>query len=257
MEKDSLESRMREFEDFNPKILKNIWIVARLDGRRFNKLTQKMKLQKPFDESFQCVMAEIVKKIMKDSGVKIIYGYTESDEISLLFHRNDDSFNRRYNKIVSVLPSMASSIFTKQTGYLCSFDCRISHLPSVENVLEYFLWRQNDSHRNALNGYCYWTLRKKLNSRDATKYMEKLPSNLKHDLLTENGINYNNILNWHKTGTGVYFKNTEVNGFNPVKKENILTVRRKIFEDKNLPFGEKYSFLIKNLIIEGEEVRGK
>ena len=250
MKKDDFEKRMREFEDFNPKILKNIWVVARLDGRGFNKITQKMNLIKPFDDSLQKVMAEIIRKIMIESGINIIYGYTESDEISLLFHKDNNSFDRRYNKIISILPSFASSIFTKETGYLCSFDCRISHLPSLENVIDYFMWRQNDSHRNALNGYCYWTLRKKMNSKEATKYLEKFPTNLKHDLLMENVINYNNIVDWHKRGTGFYFKKTKINGFNPIKKENVLTDRRKIFEDKNLPFGEEYSNLIKKIMFD-------
>lgn len=250
MKKDNFDKKMKEFEDFNPKILKHVWIVARLDGRGFNKLTQKMNCEKPFDDSFQLVMGEIIRKIMTESGIKIIYGYTESDEISLLFHKYDESFNRRTNKIISVLPSLASSIFTKKTGYLCAFDCRISQLPSLEDVLDYFRWRQNDSHRNALNGYCYWTLRKKMNYKEATMYLEKLPSNLKHDLLMENGINYNNIINWHKRGSGFYFKQTKVNGFNPITKENIITTRRKIFEDKNLPFGEEYSNLIKKIIMD-------
>lgn len=248
MKKDDFDKKMKEFEDFDQKILKNIWIVARLDGRGFNKLTQKMKCEKPFDDLFQQAMGKIIRTIMIESGVKIIYGYTESDEISLLFHKDDDSFNRRWNKINSILPSIASSVFTLQTGYVCAFDSRISQLPSVENVIDYFMWRQNDSHRNALNGYCYWTLRKKMNSKESTKYLEKLPANLKHDLLMDNGINYNNIVDWHKRGTGFYFKKTEVHGFNPITKQKVITDRRKIFEDKNLPFGEEYSNLIKKII---------
>ena len=35
-------------------------------------------------------------------GFNIIYGYTESDEISLLFHPNENTFNRKQRKLNSV-----------------------------------------------------------------------------------------------------------------------------------------------------------
>lgn len=248
MKKDDFEKRMLDHESFNPKVLNGIYYVLRLDGRGFNKLTKSMKCKKPFDDEFRNVMAEIVRTIMQSSGFKIIYGYTESDEISLLFSKYNDSFDRRINKLISVIPSIASSVFTNKTGIICSFDCRISQLPNDQDVIDYFRWRANDSHRNALNGYCYWTLRNRMSGRQATKYLEKFPKEKKHDLLIENGINYNDVLTWHKNGTGFYFIDIEIEGFNPKDNIKVKSIRKKLIEDLDLPFGLDYSVFIQNLL---------
>jgi tRNA(His) guanylyltransferase len=34
-------------------------------------------------------------------------------------------------------------------------------LPNTELAVDYFRWRNEDAHRNALNSHCYWLLRKK------------------------------------------------------------------------------------------------
>lgn len=256
MDKYTFDKKMKEYEDFNPRILKSVYWVARLDGRGFSNLTKKMNCKKPFDDDFQKIMGKVINHLMLKSGIKILYGYTESDEISLLVNKEDDFFNRRINKILSILSSLASSVFTHNTGgIICSFDARISQLPSMENVVEYFRWRQNDSHRNALNGYCYWTLREKMNYTEATCFLEKMSKSSKHDLLMGNGINYNDVTNWHKRGTGFYFKETTIKGFNPLKKQEEITTRKKLFEDKNLPFGEEYSDFIKKIILGSENVK--
>lgn len=248
------DEKMRTFEDnLDTKILPNIWTVARLDGRSFSKLTNTMKCAKPFDDKFQFYMAQVVKYLMTSSGIKIIYGYTESDEISLLFSKDMDAFNRRVHKLTSILSSLAASVFTSNANVISAFDCRISQLPTIENVIDYFRWRQNDSARNALNGYCYWTLRNTMSKRKATSFLENMSKNQLCDLLMKNNINYNNIVTWHKNGTGFYWESILKQGFNPIKNEKVNVLKNILKEDTNLLCGEEYSQFIKFLCIGKEE----
>ena len=51
----------------------------------------------------------------------------------------------------------------------------ISQLPTVDLVVDYFRWRSEDAHRNALNSHCYWMLRKGgLDAQQATKQVKGL-----------------------------------------------------------------------------------
>jgi hypothetical protein len=54
-----------------------------------------------------------------------IYGYTESDEISLLFRRDWNLFDREVEKLVSISASIASATFTLACQRLAHFDSRI------------------------------------------------------------------------------------------------------------------------------------
>ena len=109
-------------------------------------------------------MVNTVKALM-DAGFRIIYGYTESDEISLLFHPADNTFGRKVRKINTTLAGEASAAFSLALGQAATFDCRVVPLPNADRVADYFLWRQEDSHRNSLNAHCYWALRGKGSAR--------------------------------------------------------------------------------------------
>ena len=162
MKFDELDQKMRLFEELNDQfVLPNIFIVARLDGRSFTRLTKEVhQFKAPYDAKFRDYMIETVKNLM-NCGFRIIYGYTQSDEISLLFHPDENSFQRKVRKLNSVLAGEASAKFSLLLKDIACFDCRISQLPNIELVIDYFRWRNEDAHRNALNSHCYWILRKK------------------------------------------------------------------------------------------------
>jgi len=124
MKFDELDSRMRVFETASDHcVLPGIWIVARLDGRSFTKLTRGIMrtskgdlLQTPFDYYFKEIMVDTTEFLMRDSGVSVLYGYTQSDEISLLFTLNEDSFGRKIRKLNSILAGEASSYFSLKSN---------------------------------------------------------------------------------------------------------------------------------------------
>ncbi len=101
MKFDDLDKRMRVFETAHDHcVLPGLFIVARLDGRGFTRLTKDIhKFEAPFDERFRDHMVATTSHLM-DCGLNIIYGYTESDEISLLFHPAEDSFRRKTRKLI-------------------------------------------------------------------------------------------------------------------------------------------------------------
>jgi|SRR5271154_5638607 len=242
------EDFIRIFEDnYDLSFLPNTYIVARLDGRSFSDLTKSMNLEKPFDHRFQQIMCNVVESIMRDSGFNIIYGYTQSDEISFLFKFGVDNFSRRINKYISILSSLASSAFTFYSKCIVSFDCRISQLPSSEEMVDYFRWRQEDASRNCLNGYCFWKLREK-HSRDyVINFLDKKSASERQEILFQEGINYNDIPIWQKRGTGFYWKKEEKLGINPLTKEETTVERNKLYRDLNISYGEAYDDFLRKI----------
>lgn len=250
MKFDDFDSRMRVYEQsLDQYILPDMYMAARLDGRAFTRLTKEIcKFEAPFDIRFRDYMVETVKYLMS-CGFRIVYGFTESDEISLLFHPDDNTFGRKVRKINTTLSGEASAAFSLALGRTATFDCRVVPLPNIERVRDYFLWRQEDAHRNSLNAYCYWTLRKEgMGKTEAAMQLEGKSAAFKNELLFQHGINYNDIPGWQKRGIGVYYRNALKEGFNPVTNENVQTQRRELYADYELKLGEDYAEWVCGLI---------
>lgn len=252
MDFNTLDKQMRRFEQsMDRPLLEGINVVARLDGHGFTRLTKKKwDLEKPFDIRFRDAMIETTKHLM-DCGFRIIYGYTQSDEISLLFHLRDESFGRKERKLLSILAAEASVTFSMQVGRAAVFDNRLIPLPSADNVVDYFRWRQEDAHRNSLNSHCYWILRKEgVSAANAQKRMSGITNGQKNEILFERGINYNDLPLWQKRGIGMYFRDEQRQGFNPITQETTSCVRHALHVEMELPIGQEYSQLINKIINE-------
>ena len=243
---------MRSFEQsLDRTMLEGIYVVARLDGHGFTRLTKKeWDLEKPFDIRFRDAMIETLRHLM-DCGFRIIYGYTQSDEISLLFHIDDSTFGRKERKLISILASEASVTFSLKVQRPAVFDCRLVPLPNADYVVDYFRWRQEDSHRNSLNAHCYWLLRKEgVSANEAQKQIAGLTNADKNELLFANGINYNELPFWQRRGAGMYFRDEEREGYNPKTGVKTTCVRRSLCLEEELPIGLQYSEFIRTIIKE-------
>jgi tRNA(His) guanylyltransferase len=163
MKFEELDDKMRVFETAHDLcVLPGMYMVARLDGRSFTRLTKEVhQFEAPFDARFRDMMLETAEHLMTGCGFNIVFGYTQSDEISLLFALEENSFQRKLRKLHSIMAGEASAKFSLLLGAIAVFDCRISQLPSADLVVDYFRWRSEDAHRNALNAHGYWLLRKK------------------------------------------------------------------------------------------------
>jgi tRNA(His) 5'-end guanylyltransferase len=251
-----LDTKMRVFETVKDSIiLPGMFIVARIDGRNFTKLTKCCKFEKPYDVCFRDYMIETTKHLM-NCGFDVVYGYTQSDEISLLFNLNIDVFNRKERKFNSVLAGEASSKFTLLLNDLAVFDCRLSTFPSSEYVIDYFRWRQEDAHRNCINSYCYYKLLwEGKTPRVAASELNQRSVAWKNEFLFNRGITYDKLPSWKKRGVGIYKEPYFKEGFNPVTKEKTKVTRIKLVVDENLPLGEEYVQLIRRVLTSSRSLK--
>lgn len=250
MKFDELDARMRVYETAHDHcVLPGIHMVARLDGRSFTRLTRETHpFAAPYDERFRDLMVATVEHLM-NCGFNIIYGYTQSDEISLLFHRDDSTFGRKLRKIISVLSGEASAQFSLRLGQAACFDCRVAQLPNSETVIDYFRWRQEDANRNALNGHCYWTLRRDgLDVDAATAALKRMSVADKNELLFQHGVNFNDLPDWHKRGVGLYWELYDKPGLNPLTGAAVVSKRWRITIDDHLPRKDDYDTFVRKII---------
>src|SRR5439155_1085877 len=116
-------------------------------------------------------------------------------------------------------------------------------------VVDYFRWRSEDAHRNALNAHCYWLLRKQGRSvGEATAALKGLSVPGKNELLFRNGINFNDLPAWQKRGSGLYWEWYDRPAENPVTGEKVVARRRRIRHDLELPLKDDYSAFLRNLL---------
>ncbi len=250
MKFDELDARMRVFETAHDYcVLPGIFIVARIDGRGFTRLTKEtLNLEQPFDERFRDAMSTTTAHLMS-SGFQITFGYHQSDEISLLFDRDETTFGRKHRKLISVLAGEASARFTAEMGVCAAFDCRICELPREQDVIDYFRWRNEDAHRNALNAHCYWKLRGEGQSAtSATKMIEGMSIAAKNELLFQRGINFNDLPSWQRRGIGIRWERYEKEGYNPTTGESLPATRRRLAIDLDLPMRDEFSDMIRGIV---------
>jgi len=250
MKFDELDQVMRVFETAHDYcVLPGVYIVARIDGRNFTRLTKELvELEAPFDIRMRDHMVETTAHLM-NCGFRTVYGYTQSDEISILFHPQITTFDRKLRKYNSILAGEASARFSLLLGAHAAFDCRISQLPSIARVCDYFRWRNEDAHRNALNAHCYWTLRKEGRTvEQATNALHQLSVAEKNELLFQKGINFNGLPLWQKRGVGLFWENYEKPGINPITGEHVSASRRRLKTETELPMKDEYGHFVAKLI---------
>lgn len=250
MKFDDLDQKMRVFETSHDHcVLPELWMVARLDGRGFTKLTkEKMNFEAPFDIRFRDAMMDTVEHLIT-CGFNVLYGFTESDEISLLFSKEEKGFGRKLRKLNSVLAGGASAKFSLMLGEIACFDCRISQLSTIDLVVDYFRWRNEDAHRNALNAHCYWALRRDAkNERRATAMLSGRSVADKNELLFQYGINFNDLPNWQKRGVGLYWESYQKKAVNRKTGEQVTATRRRIVRNLDLPMRDEYDQFVRKML---------
>jgi tRNA(His) 5'-end guanylyltransferase len=128
----------------------------RLDGKAFHTVTGGM--DKPFDENLAWVMDQVAKMLAAEvQGT--VFGYTQSDEISLLLQDFESIgteawFDGNVQKMTSISAAIASVRFNgfglsaqRGTAY---FDSRVFTISDPVEVANYFIWRQRDAVRNSI-----------------------------------------------------------------------------------------------------------
>ena len=250
---DKLGDRMKENYENRSKtyLMRRSNVILRLDGCHFHTFTRGLK--KPYDSLFIEVMQKTTKSLCESiQGCK--FGYVESDEISLLLTdydtlQTDAWFDYSVQKICSVAASMAAMFFNRHLkecalqefddkdyyntllkkielgGY---FDARAFNLPEHE-VVNYFIWRQNDATRNSIQGLAQANFsQKQLQGLNNSQLQDKL-----HE---EKGINWNDCKTVEKRGSAV------------IKVMDPITGRSKWTVDTEMPIISQNKDYIENIL---------
>ena len=161
--KDEMGDRLKAYEEVETSkcLDKSLPVYARIDGRGFSKFTRGMN--SPYDEAMSSIMITTTAELVNQTNA--LMGYTQSDEISLVWNLNENPegelfFAGKVQKLASVLASLTTSIFINQliahnmSGYVKKtphFDCRVFNVPSEIEVANAFLWREKDASRNSVS----------------------------------------------------------------------------------------------------------
>lgn len=207
-----LDERMKKYEYITRHYLMcRTPVIVRIDGKSFHTFTKGMK--KPFDNIFMESIQDTMKYLCENVQGCVL-GYCQSDEISLVLidygtFETSAWFDNNISKIISITSSMASVYFNQQFSLnlldykiknreskdrdveyenrlfanissLPVFDSRTFNLPK-EEVNNYFVWRQQDAIKNAIQmiGRAYFT-HKELENKNGKEIVDML-DNIKVD----------------------------------------------------------------------------
>lgn len=250
MKFEQLDRRMRVYETAHDHcVLPHVHMVARIDGRSFSHLTRvAQRFDAPYDARFRDHMVATLQHLM-GCGFAVLYGYTQSDEMSLLLRRDESLFGRKLRKLLSVLAGEASGAFSVRLGSPAAFDCRISQLPTDDDVVDYFRWRYEDAHRNALNGHCYWLLRGHgLDEKAATQRLQGVSVADRNELLFRHGVNFNDVPAWQKRGVGALWEEAPRAAVDPRTGAEVAGVRRRLVVRDELPMKDAYDAFVRGIV---------
>lgn len=241
-----IDERMKMYEkiEIGNNFIPLLPVYARLDGRCFSSLTK--NLARPYDSNFHRAMVETTKYLVEKTSACI--GYTQSDEISLVWYSNSvDSqifFAGRKFKMISILASMTTARFiiniTKLavpinfiSGPQPEFDCRVLQLPSLLEASNMILWREMDATKNAISMAClHYYSHKEMYGKNSFDMIE---------MLGKKDINFNDYPSFFKRGTFVQRKkifkkltNEELCKI-PIEFQPTELVERTICEEVEMP----------------------
>ncbi|KAF9082829.1 hypothetical protein BGX27_004368 [Mortierella sp. AM989] len=195
---------VKEFET-DDRLLRNVYILVRVDGKGFHKFSATHEFAKPNDVRAINLMNHAARSVMHELD-DILLAFGESDEYSFLFRKSTDLYQRRESKIVSTVVSLFTSAYVyywndyftdlKRPLYPPVFDGRAVLYPSEVEVKDYFAWRQADTHINNLFNTSFWALVEKggLTPKAAEKKLSGTDSKDKNEMLfTEYNTNYSKL----------------------------------------------------------------
>lgn len=201
---DALGDRMKMYEglETDRRLMPLCPVYARIDGRCFSSFTKGM--DRPYDLVMTKAMIETAKHLVEATHAKI--GYTQSDEISLVWLMDDPKsemfFGGKVQKMASVLAGMATAAFIQailkgqyadRINKLPHFDARVFSLPNKTEVANAVLWRELDATKNAISMAA--------RSMYSTKELHKKNGAEMQEMMFAKGVNFNDYPAFFKRGT--------------------------------------------------------
>jgi tRNA(His) guanylyltransferase len=206
MTTDNFGDRMKAYEalETERRLMPLLPVYVRIDGRCFSKFTHGMK--RPFDQCMSECMIATTMTLVEKTHARI--GYTQSDEISLVYLNEDPKgetlFGGKVQKLASVLAALATSAFCARAAeywpdrvvnMLPHFDARAFSLPSKTEAVNAILWREQDATKNAIS----MAARSVYSHKD----LHEKNGGEMQEMLFAKGINFNDYPDFFKRGTFV------------------------------------------------------
>jgi tRNA(His) 5'-end guanylyltransferase len=247
--KDSLGDRIKAYEDcYRVQLPQRMPVILRVDGKSFHNYTKGCK--RPVDENLVNCMNETAKYLCENiQGAKL--GYVQSDEISILLTNyetiNTQSwFDNNLVKMVSISSALASAKFTSISDTIFGkpkmavFDSRAFVVP-VNDVCNYFLWRQQDCTRNSVQMLARSLYsHKECNNKNNSQLQE---------MCFQKGINWNDCPTSQKRGRCI-IKQYKVKTGTNIKTGEQFSAERSSWEvDNEIPIFSLDRNYINKLII--------
>jgi len=257
-EKETLSDRMKRYES---KALENdcctdMYVMLRLDGCHFHTWVKQAGLQKPFDRKLMEAMEASALALCKEIPT-CVFAFTGSDEISLLLTRGEEGVSQpwhgnRIQKLVSIAASVCSSAFNQSIARmsgpynyppLAAFDCRAMFLPTLEECINCFIWRQMDIQRNSVSSLAQsYFSPKELNGKDQAV--------MKQMLIDKENVHWDYLASKWKNGV-VVRRRAEEGEYNGNK-----FIRTRFFLDEDIPlFLEDKDFIRNAYFFSAEDVK--
>jgi len=248
--RDTLENRMKLYEEQCSQKITNDFIVVRVDGKAFSHIFRYLNEQHFYSEDVVSAMNQAAFYTALSVQNCVAY-YPQSDECSFLLQAKKENntqhwFNGKVNKINSVTASYFTYYFNKflpETAkkseslndvsnlYVPVFDCRCFGLPDdkPEEVLNYFVWRVKDAYRNVLNRFVHFYQPSYLySSRKITTKQKEIQKYL--EIYGKGNFSFPfNHMGVRMKANGVWFTQREIN-----PPENIFGQIRALFEEYNI-----------------------
>jgi tRNA(His) 5'-end guanylyltransferase len=237
---DEFEVRLRRGEWFRDQTLPpGMWSVLRVDGRAFTLLTED-RFEKPYDWRVLEHMVDATRSLLTDVGG--VYGYTQSDEVSVLLPPSFEGFGRRVEALASLAASAASARFSVRAGFPAQFAARVWVGAGMDDVVDYFTWRQADAARSALDQWAFWTLRRAGHDpRTAAAALEGLGTAEKNDLLLRHGVTFNEVPTWQRRGVALYYRA-------PAAAPGAPPGRPRLHEETDLTSRDEYRAFVRAVV---------
>lgn len=222
--------------------MKGFPIVARLDGHGFSNFTR--NLTKPYDVRLTELMRDTTKMLVEQTNATI--GYTQSDEISLVWYIPDENpgeyyFGGRFQKLVGILTSKATGYFIREldkripekAGEQPEIDARVWSVPTLRDAGRMLLWRERDAIKNSITMLA--------SAHFSHKQLHKITGNQKLEWLREKGDPWEDHPAYFRKGS--YFKRVKVLrdltpeelAFIPEDKRPTGPIERKVVKEVTFP----------------------
>ena len=191
------------------KLLRDAYLVVRIDGRAFTPFCQRHPILRPIDDRLLGLMNECGRRVMEKIE-DIVFGFGQSDEFSFIFKKSSQVCDRKRDAVLTCVVSVFTGSFVLlwskyfpnvKLEYPPSFDARAVLYAHFRVIRDYLSWRQADSYINCMYNYTLCALmRTGLDGPTATLQLNGTLSSQKLEILTRHGIDFAALPLSHKQG---------------------------------------------------------